>query len=86
MKRNQYWFRARYFGRGFYPETWEGWLVSLLYSALVLAAYFLLPSQSGIVFVLLTTVVFLLICRAKGRTPQAATDGKEKGWRAGKLG
>lgn len=60
--------------------------MSLIYCVAVVAAYFLLSDSSGLFCVVILTVVFLSVCKAKGKAPQAKTDGKEKVWRAGKIG
>jgi len=33
---NKYWFRPKIYGYGAYPTTWEGWLVIIIFIALVI--------------------------------------------------
>ncbi|HEX5774596.1 MAG TPA: hypothetical protein VFY28_01390 [Candidatus Paceibacterota bacterium] len=36
--RRKLWFRAKYIGWGWYPVSWEGWAVTLLYILLYIAS------------------------------------------------
>lgn len=77
------WFRSKRFGLGWYPITWQGWLVVLIYVAIILFLAFGVDRQKSdgnlliglIVPVFVTTVVMILICRLKGEKLQ---------WRWGK--
>ncbi len=69
------WFKAKRYGYGWYPATWEGWGVLLLYLLLVflnlkrLAPSFDLPQ--GFVFpflaeTLILTILLIIVCWKTG--------------------
>lgn len=80
----KYWFKAKNYGWGWTPSTWQGWLVLALfilvniyifkdieqgsYSASSVFLNFILPS-------ILSVVVLIIICYRTGEKP---------GWRWGK--
>lgn len=77
------WFKAKLYGWGWYPSTWEGWLIifgfvaaeSLLFS---LTRFYSLGQQQALLFVGLSLVlagILILICYKKGEKPR---------WRWGK--
>lgn len=78
--RDRYWFPAKTYGWGWGPpQTWEGWLVTLLYFALLgLAGALLLPQGRTFTFVFTTFCLSLglvWVCWIKGEPPR---------WRWGK--
>jgi hypothetical protein len=34
QKEKKYWFKAKIYGFGWYPATWQGWLIILIYLAI----------------------------------------------------
>lgn len=78
------WFRAKRYGYGWYPATWEGWLVTLGYTALVTLPIPLIPAlgeKDGSLFALVflsyviaLTVLLLWTC---------VRTGEKAGWRWG---
>jgi len=38
LKSNKYWFRSKYYGWGFFPISWEGWLATLVVILLIMAS------------------------------------------------
>lgn len=76
------WFKAKQYGWGWYPATWQGWLVIAAYIILVLAFSLTIDKNSPpreIVFtlvlpVVLLTIALIRICYKKGERP---------GWRWG---
>ncbi|HVA13413.1 MAG TPA: hypothetical protein VNF99_09200 [Stellaceae bacterium] len=80
------WFRAKTYGWGWTPATWEGWAVMLAYIVLVggwvaYLAHWRVPVDIiGFAFALglpifALTLILLVICRLKGERPR---------WRWGK--
>ena len=78
------WFKAKHYGWGWYPVTWQGWLVLVVYLVLVVGELVVIDRQSHSVSDTLLnfvpdalgfTVILLLICYWKGEKP---------GWRWGK--
>jgi len=77
-----YWFRAKLYGWGWTPSRWQGWLVILVYIALILILVFIredaIPGNpdSGsnfLVFglpIVLLTAVLIFICYKKGEKPR----------------
>jgi len=69
----RHWFRARRYGWGWEPATWEGWLVMVLYVVgMAGGGWWLLPQRQETAFLgwtgLLTTLL-LAISWLKGETP-----------------
>ncbi|MHC5112072.1 MAG: hypothetical protein ACYTHJ_19590 [Planctomycetota bacterium] len=71
--RNQYWFSPKKFGWGWGPPVcWQGWVVMITYIVLVTVfpIYIFmkmpLPGLYFAVFMLVTTVAVILICKWKG--------------------
>lgn len=58
-----YWFGRKRFGWGFGPRTWEGWVATLVYVALMVASKILVKGDHALHIVSLTglTVVFLVV-------------------------
>lgn len=77
------WFKAKQYGWGWYPASWEGWAVLGLYVAWVLKrAFTFSPEYVGfegildfLVDIVIPTIFLLIICYARGETPR---------WRWGK--
>ena len=59
-----HWFRAKRYGYGWYPITWQGWAVILGYVAVVLGAALLLtstPTDEMLVPFFATIIVALVV-------------------------
>lgn len=70
------WFRAKKYGWGWYPGTWQGWLVILLYLIVVFGAIKLFPDPFRFEIIIgLATLVLLVVCYKTGEKPR---------WRWGK--
>jgi uncharacterized membrane protein YhaH (DUF805 family) len=77
-----YWFKAKLYGWGWTPATWHGWLVVLVYIALIMALVLTreenIPGNpdSGsnvLVFglpIMLLTALLIGICYTKGEKPR----------------
>jgi hypothetical protein len=81
---NKLWFKAKRYGYGWYPSTWEGWAVlGLFILSVILHSYNALSiakSAKDIVLginapILIDTVFLIIICWAKGEKAE---------WRWGK--
>jgi uncharacterized membrane protein HdeD (DUF308 family) len=77
---NQIWFKAKKYGWGWYPSTWQGWLVVIGYLiifAILIAIFetnvekFLVPYLISVIFL---TSLLIYISYKKGEKP---------GWRWG---
>ena len=74
----KYWFPAKRFGWGWsLPITWQGWLVFLVYIALITAALIFKPEEKLLLylFIVVITVMLIAVCWVKGEPPK---------WRWGK--
>ncbi|MEW6437981.1 MAG: hypothetical protein AB1508_12530 [Pseudomonadota bacterium] len=76
----RYWFRAKRYGWGWgLPLVWEGWLVLLLFVALLAAGAFLFsPAHSLVsylIYALILAAIVLVICVLKGE-PQGEPRGR----------
>ncbi|MDO8648257.1 MAG: hypothetical protein Q7R81_00565 [Candidatus Peregrinibacteria bacterium] len=76
------WFKAKHYGWGWYPATWEGWLVMLVFVLLIVGTSILFdleqhPERMIPFFLTITALVLalLVICYRTGETPR---------WRWGK--
>lgn len=74
-RRDEYWFPAKRFGWGWgLPNSWQGWLVLVLYLvALGLLALFLPPAENEPLFaigVAVSTAILLAVCWRKGAPPR----------------
>ncbi|MFO0764963.1 MAG: hypothetical protein U0487_02865 [Patescibacteria group bacterium] len=74
---NGYWFKAKWYGWGWVPVTWQGWAVTLGYIALVLALALTIDERSSVkdvsftflLPVVILTACLIRICYAKGEKP-----------------
>ncbi len=72
------WFKRKWYGWGWYPATFEGWVVTLLYVAFIVYLATRLDESLpfkhalGVFFIplALITVVFVAIAYAKGESPR----------------
>ncbi len=78
------WFKAKTYGWGWYPSSWQGWTILLLYLTSTILLFIRIDSNSHSVsdtlinFIPLTTILTLIlitICYLKGEKPR---------WRWGK--
>lgn len=76
--KNKIWFRRKLYGWGWVPVTWQGWLVTLLYVALIVLAGLTIDGNSPrselaftfIIPVALITVALVRILYRKGEPPR----------------
>lgn len=71
----KYWFPAKRYGWGWGPPcTWQGWIVFIIYFALVIVGIpFIQVAVGGIVYiayVLILTVALIAICWITGEPPR----------------
>ena len=86
MKR-KYWFRARYYGLGWWPATWQGWAIFGLYEVFifyrVIAAGLANEPHTAlgwrlIIELVVVTGVFIVICFLTGEKPEWRWGKKKK--------
>lgn len=80
------WFKAKDYGWGWYPATWQGWLVVLGYIFVlmlifVLTKNYIVNNNDIFIFLIpvaLATVLLLFICYKKGEKPEWRWGRKEE--------
>ena len=45
MEEKRYWFKAKIYGYGWYPATWQAWLIILVYLVIFMALVFVFESN-----------------------------------------
>lgn len=76
---SEYWFRAKTYGWGWYPVTWQGFAIILLYALLLAQSFYMVDRYSQSVgdtligmiipFVLLTALL-IVVCYGTGEKPR----------------
>lgn len=79
----KYWFRRKLYGWGWFPVTWQGWLITLFFILIMLLnGYFFNYRVSNIGkptkfdwflfygIIILSTLILILICYKKGEKPK----------------
>lgn len=85
-KQTKYWFKAKNYGWGWYPATWQGWSILLFYLFLVITNFRHVNSVTNSVngsllsivpetFIL--TILLIIICHATGEKPEWRWGGKK---------
>jgi hypothetical protein len=80
------WFRAKRFGWGWTPTSWQGWIITVIY--IIGLVHFAIGANKehsgsdflinfGINFIVIT-VPFLIICYLKGEKPHWQWNGKPR--------
>ncbi len=79
----QLWFKAKNYGWGWYPSTWEGWVLTLGYIVIAISGATFAESRPDSAFtyiffpfLLLLTVVLIFICYSRGEKPEWRWNGK----------
>lgn len=77
MKTRKLWFKAKIYGWGWYPVTWQGWLITCIFVILILITPFSLEKQPFLFFLWFGVLILALIltCKINGEKPR---------WRWGK--
>jgi len=80
------WFKAKRYGYGWYPCTWQGWVILLVFIALIMGYVFLVPivpdaSTSEVLLYLIPvwviTAILIAICWCTGEQPRWRWGGKD---------
>ena len=78
----KYWFPAKRYGLGWGPPTaWQGWVVLLVYLALVLGGIPFIQVSVGsvayIAFVAVLTIALIAVCWVTGEPPRWRWGGRD---------
>jgi len=76
-KKEKLWFRAKCYGWGWYPCSWEGWLVLFIWGILFAFGVAKMDHEwlKNLFFIFVFTAILIYICYKKGEKPR---------WRWGK--
>ena len=70
--KNKLWFKAKEYGWGWYPSTWQGWIVILIW-VLIFAIILVNINESNPVFnfllIAISVIILIYICYKKGEKP-----------------
>lgn len=78
------WFKAKDYGWGWQPSSWEGWLVLAIYIIFIIKVFWGVDQASRLrsdvpvkpfLLLFLSTVILIIVCYLKGEKPE---------WRWGK--
>lgn len=83
-KQLKLWFRAKDYGWGWTPVSWEGWLLIIFYVLYLVYFASIIPSNptlSETIFyvlgrVVVPTVILITVCYARGEKPEWRWGGK----------
>ena len=71
---NKLWFKAKKYGWGWQPCSWEGWLATLMFVGVIaLDAFLFLPDEEVVNYfaiLILATVIFIRLAYSKGEKPK----------------
>lgn len=74
MDKQPYWFPAKRFGWGWgLPQTWQGWIVMMVWVAVLIGGLVVLAPHSQlahVLFVATMVVALMLVCYWKGEPPR----------------
>lgn len=82
----QLWFKAKNYGWGWYPATWQGWAITIGYVALIMVFALTIdeslpPNEVVFTFLLpntLLTIAFIWIAYLTGEKPEWRWGSKKK--------
>lgn len=73
------WFKEKKYGWGWTPATWQGWLATILYMALIIGPVFLFTNDlerfanytwEYVAYTCVLSAAFIFLCYKKGVKPQ----------------
>jgi uncharacterized membrane protein YhaH (DUF805 family) len=71
-KKNRLWFKAKRYGWGWTPCSWQGWAVLLIWVALFIFSVIKIDHEwlKNVLAIIILTVVLIYICYKKGEKPR----------------
>jgi uncharacterized membrane protein YhaH (DUF805 family) len=81
------WFKAKNFGWGWYPSSWQGWLIMIIYLVVIIKIFYRIDStpHSGsdtlvnfVIPFIVSTIVLIIICYKTGEKPEWRWPRSEK--------
>jgi hypothetical protein len=79
MENKKLWFRRKVYGWGWFPVTWEGWVVIIVWATIFTTLVQNMDHEwlKNILFVFISIGILIYICYKKGEAPK---------WQWGKKG
>lgn len=70
--KNKLWFKAKHYGWGWYPCSWEGWLTILIWAVLLFFSINTFDHEwlKNLVVIFVFMMVLLWVCYKKGEKPR----------------
>lgn len=71
-KEKKIWFKRKCYGWGWYPHTWQGWLVILIWVILFVFTISKFDHEwlKNLVFVIILTAILIWVCYKRGEKPK----------------
>jgi len=65
------WFKAKHYGWGWYPCSWEGWLILLVWFAIFMTSIRMFDHEwlKNLIVVSIITIILIWVCYKKGEKP-----------------
>lgn len=89
MKSQKLWFRAKRYGWGWTPATWQGWIILAGFVAIVVWNFFRIDAQSHshsdtlrsfIIQTIGLTLILIWVCEKTGEKPRWPRLPGRQGW------
>jgi uncharacterized membrane protein YhaH (DUF805 family) len=69
----KFWFKRKTYGWGWYPSSWQGWLVLLIWVAFFTSFVIKMDDHEwlkNLIFIVISTAILIYICYKKGEKPK----------------
>lgn len=72
--KKQIWFKAKCYGWGWYPSTWQGWIVLLVWAIIFTSAILMIEKNDheigkNFAVIFIATAILIYVCYRKGEKP-----------------
>lgn len=76
--KSEYWFKAKNYGWGWYPSSWQGWLVTLVFIILIVGGFNFTDSVFDFIpHEIILVILLIAICYKTGEKPEWRWGGKK---------
>lgn len=71
-QKKKLWFRAKYYGWGWYPCSWEGWIMLFIWAIVFVSSILMMDHEwlKNLLIIFLTTFLLIYICYKTGEKPR----------------
>lgn len=72
IKKDKLWFKAKRYGWGWYPVTWQGWLVTFIFVCLMIFSPIDIEKNIFLfmIWIIVMCLFLFMICKLKGEKPK----------------